>query len=190
MATILKAQQLLATINDEDIKQVESQYKIARLLSVLRDANMHEELEYDSFAQMVQGETHFSYQTASEYCRLYNNYTRLKYTKREFLKILRTEHWRGVCKILSASSRKLSLRAISNAMVANRSKAKAQFNFLALNDGDITIIENALSRYGMQMAGNYRSGMSAALVDLIKKHDDLLRKEGTTKSKTKLKAAA
>lgn len=174
---------MLSKIHAADQKQVVAQFDIANLLTAILDHKLFEQDGYDNFRQMIHMELDFSPATAMRYVNLYNSYTRLRYSKEEFLKHMRTFGWSHLRRALEHADTKMGHRAIKKHIDDHMSKTVMYFGS-AISPQDEARINSALSRFGMETnKSGHRSGVTTAMLALIEDYERL------TKVRDKNKAA-
>lgn len=160
-----------------DTAQSSAQLDIANMLTAIRDHKLYQQDGYDSFSMMVQCELDFSPATAARYCSLYNSFTRLRYSRDEFLKHMRTFGWGTLEKVLRGVTKKLGHRALKS-RVAEERQASRTYTLTVTSKSDIETINHALQNFGFDAYNDaYRHGLTASVIRLIEDYQRLKGEE-------------
>ena len=174
-------------IRQADIKQVECQLNIAKLLTIIRDHELYLDAGYTNFALCVRGEFEFAPSTACTYCAFYAHYTRLGYKPEEMHRLMQQFSWRRVLMVIKDETKIAKHRRIKSVLAEIDNNAPEQFNILLQDTKDRARFEQLLSRFGMEESrSGRRTEMSSSFVKFLDYHEALEK----GKKKGKLSAVA
>ena len=182
---------VLKQVRQADRNQVDAQFQIANILTAIKDHKLYELGGYDNFQMMVRGELDFAPSCAIKYVSLHNSFTKFKYTKTEYLKLMQQFGWRRVEEALSKSTKKMGHRAIKSFMDAKHLGSSQQFNFNVTDKKVAAKLESRLAKFGLEvMQSGQRSHLTTSFLALLEDYDRLVESTEHTTGKRKLKAVS
>lgn len=112
------AEELLDRLTALDLATVENYYDMGAIISALKHGKLYTMVGYDSFKELVGCELSFTESTASKYGRMYDNFTKFKYTKTEAIDLLSRFGLTNMHEELIKMTKKLGVRAIQRRIAA------------------------------------------------------------------------
>ena len=160
-------------ILNADLNQVACQFKIARLLTVIRDHKLYAE-QYDNMGMCMQCEFEFHPSTGNAYMKMYHHYLRLKYNESEFTHLMQQFGWRKLAGAIKGSSRKIGYRKIKEIIDQQESAHRGRQFHIEVPEKDAARLCSVLSRFGMEeKEGGNRINTSTSMIGLLDDYERL-----------------
>lgn len=188
----LELNTFLTEIRRSDMQQVEAQLNIARILGGIYAYKLFLPV-YNKFDDMARDQLDFPLSHANSYRKMYTQYTELKYSRAEFLKLMKQFGWRRVHKALQGATKKMGSRAMQMQLLKMEdSERYRQYHLEMKSDEEARIMNEALLDFGMEYDENRNRffGVSGACLAMAKDHVNKKRAASKRKTgKSKLQAA-
>lgn len=135
---------LLDTLIALDKTTVKAYYEMGQILHSIRESNLATILGYDSFPHLVEEELSYSPGSAHRYCKMFTDFKRLHYNKKEALKLLEKFGMTHVADVMPDLKAKIGERAMKNRI---ENLPNHQINFM-LSANDYDKCQKALIKLG------------------------------------------
>lgn len=145
-------------------------FEMGQILSAIEHGKLWEQLEYQSFAHLVEEEMSFTTGTAGKYLHTYRHFKRLGYNKTEALELIRSFSFTRVAEWAANAKQKVSKRAVGNA-IQKLLENKRQLNF-TVNKEEYELVNRVLRAHGAEISNGGRWLHSTeAFIDAMKTAD-------------------
>jgi hypothetical protein len=137
-------------------------YEMGQILYAIYEGRLYDMLGYPSFKALLEEEMSCSSSQAVKYMHTYRYFKTLGYSRAEALDLIDRFSFTHMCKILPKLTKKVGIRAISNAV----QKLEKQINFQLSNEDKALLVE-ILKQFGAVENKGRLENSSEALMALV-----------------------